>query len=273
MGAARILPLATTVNTRRSPIRTTTGCTSHLYSVLSVGAITAFRTRIRRLLTMLGEFFFSSPINNFNIWQDYGRSDDDQRHRVVFDGTIHAPTGASNTIREHLTHGFQLTAMLQYYSPLPFNITTGANTIQGTTARPTIDGAYINRNAGSGFDFFNLSARSEPQFPVDGAAPAGGDRRGIQPDESSKWSDFKRRLRNGNVSYESLTQLQTDHSRWRPASVPICAADSVLKGDIYAFISCCGFAHFDCSCADSRANRQPQVAAAPGLTALVFGER
>ena len=41
----------------------------------------------------MGEFFFSSPINNFNIWQDYGRSDDDQRHRLVFDGTVHSSLG------------------------------------------------------------------------------------------------------------------------------------------------------------------------------------
>jgi len=119
-----------------------------------------------KALDDVGEFFFSAPINAFNIWQDYGRSDDDQRHRFTFDGTIHTPLGAANTAWEHLTHGFQLTAMVQYYSPLPFNITTGANTIQGTTARPTINGAYINRNAGSGFDFLNVGGRLSRNFQV-----------------------------------------------------------------------------------------------------------
>ncbi len=56
--------------------------------------------------------------------------------------------------------------MLQYYSPLPFNITTGANTIQGTAARPTINGVFINRNAGSGFDFVNLGARLSRTFQI-----------------------------------------------------------------------------------------------------------
>ena len=42
-----------------------------------------------KALDNVGEFFFSAPINNYNIWQDYGRSDDDQRHRLVFDGTVH----------------------------------------------------------------------------------------------------------------------------------------------------------------------------------------
>ena len=117
-----------------------------------------------KALDDVGEFFFSSPINNFDIWQDYGRSDDDQRHRVVFDGTIHTSLAAAKSTWEHVTHGFQLTTMLQYYSPLPFNITTGANTIQGTTARPTVNGVYINRNQGSGLDLFNLTARLSRTF-------------------------------------------------------------------------------------------------------------
>ncbi|MDQ6760435.1 MAG: TonB-dependent receptor, partial [Acidobacteriota bacterium] len=36
-----------------------------------------------KALDNVGEFFFSSPIDNHDIWKDYGRSDDDQRHRVV----------------------------------------------------------------------------------------------------------------------------------------------------------------------------------------------
>jgi hypothetical protein len=119
-----------------------------------------------KALDNVGEFFFSSPINNYNIWQDYGRSDDDQRHRFVFNGTIHSPMGAGKNTWERISHGFQLNAMLQYYSSLPFNITAGANTIQGTGARPTINGAFINRNAGSGFDYLNLSARLSRTFQV-----------------------------------------------------------------------------------------------------------
>ncbi len=119
-----------------------------------------------KALDDVSEFFFSAPINNFNIWQDYGRSDDDQRNRLVFSGTLRSPSGAANSGWERISHGFQLTTMLQYYSPLPFNITTGANTIQGTSARPTIDGAFISRNAGNGFDFVNLNARLSRSFRI-----------------------------------------------------------------------------------------------------------
>ena len=115
-------------------------------------------------LNNVGEFFFSSPINHYNIWQDYGRSDDDQRHRLVFDGTAQTSTDPAKSVWEHISHGFQLSAMVQYYSALPFNITTGTTTIQGTNARPTVNGAFISRNAGTGFDFVNLNARLSRTF-------------------------------------------------------------------------------------------------------------
>jgi len=111
-----------------------------------------------KALDNVGEFFFSSPIDNFNIWQDYGRSDDDQRHRFVFDGTIQSPSG--------ITRGFQLGTLIQYYSALPFNITAGTTTLQGTTARPTINGAFISRNAGTGYRLFNVNARLSRTFQV-----------------------------------------------------------------------------------------------------------
>lgn len=119
-----------------------------------------------KALDDVGEFFFSAPIDNYNIWQDYGRSDDDQRHRLVFNGTIHSSMDQAKTAWQQFSHGFQLGVLLQYYSALPFNITTGSNTIQGTAARPTINGAFIDRNAGSGFDFFNVNARLSRSFRV-----------------------------------------------------------------------------------------------------------
>jgi hypothetical protein len=119
-----------------------------------------------RSMDNVGEFFFSSPIDPYNIWQDYGRSDDDQRHRIFFHGTIHSSMAAAKTPWEKIGNGFELSAALQYYSALPFNITAGTTTIQGTTARPTVNGAFIGRNAGSGFDVFNVSARVSRTFAV-----------------------------------------------------------------------------------------------------------
>ena len=119
-----------------------------------------------KALDNVGEFFFSAPINNFNIWQDYGRSDDDQRHRVAFEGAIHSSYGAAGSAWERFSHGFELSTSLTAYSPLPFNITTGSNTIQGTGARPTISGVFINRNAGESFSTINLNVRLSRTFAL-----------------------------------------------------------------------------------------------------------
>lgn len=94
----------------------------------------------------VGEFFFSSPIDPYNVWRDYGRSDDDQRHRLTANGWVD-------------WKGFQWSGFLQYYSALPLNLTTGATTLQGTTARPVVNGDFIARNAGEGSDFFQLNLR------------------------------------------------------------------------------------------------------------------
>jgi hypothetical protein len=49
---------------------------------------------------------------------------------------------------------------------LPFNITTGSNTIQGTGARPTINGVFINRNAGEGHAILNMNLRLSRTFAI-----------------------------------------------------------------------------------------------------------
>ena len=85
----------------------------------------------------VGEFFFSSPIDPFDLSKDWGRSDDDQRHRLVFNGRSTRRWRRRRTAWERLRHGFQLSGMLQAYSALPFNITSGVTTIQGTAGRPS----------------------------------------------------------------------------------------------------------------------------------------
>jgi hypothetical protein len=114
----------------------------------------------------VGEFFFSSPIDNSNIWRDYGRSDDDQRHRVVVQGNIESPVRAGRGAWRKLAGGFRLSGMLQYYSSLPFNVVAGSNTVQGTVARPIVNGDFIPRNAASGNDLFTISTRAGRVFPI-----------------------------------------------------------------------------------------------------------
>jgi hypothetical protein len=114
----------------------------------------------------VGEFFFSSPINPYDPMQDWGRSDDDQRHRLVISGSVNSPTGPARTLSEHLTHGFQVSALLRFYSALPLNITSGVTTVQGTAGRPVVDGSFIARNSGTGPDVFSLDLRASRAFRV-----------------------------------------------------------------------------------------------------------
>ncbi len=126
----------------------------------------------------VGEAFFSSPIDPTDIRRDWGRSDDDQRHRLVINGSLNTPmTPAANTW-QRISHGFQLSGLLQYYSALPFNITSGLTSLQGTAGRPLANGSttspnfdvrsveFISRNAGTGSDFLTLNLRVNRAFRI-----------------------------------------------------------------------------------------------------------
>jgi hypothetical protein len=132
----------------------------------------------------VGEFFFSSPINNFDLLLDRSRSDDDQRNRLVLNAIAFSPRSEAHGLLQHMTHGWNVSGILQYYSKLPFNITTGANTRQATAQRPctaaftlsqnggvnpcteAAAGAVIGRNAGTGFDFIALNTRVSRTFSL-----------------------------------------------------------------------------------------------------------
>jgi outer membrane receptor protein involved in Fe transport len=123
---------------------------------------------LSKAMNNVGEFFFSSPIDPFDLSKDWGRSDNDQRHRLVVNATVHSPMEPASTPWEYLTHGFQLSGLVLAYSAPPFNITSGATTIQGTAGRPIVDGAFIERNAGIGTAFFTLNARVSRAFHLTG---------------------------------------------------------------------------------------------------------
>lgn len=119
-----------------------------------------------KAMNNVGENFFSSPIDPTDLSKDRGRSDDDQRHRLVVSGSINSPMTPATTVWERISHGFQLSSMLQSYSALPLNITSGVTTVQATAGRPLVNGAFIGRNAGKGPDFFSMSLRISRAFAV-----------------------------------------------------------------------------------------------------------
>ena len=146
-------------NNRYSPLASSAYHGLHVSLVERPAAWGSFRVTytLSKAMDNVGEFFFSSPIDPFDIGKDWGRSDDDQRHRLVMDGAVSVG-------------GFQVSGLVQYYSALPLNITSGVTTIQGTAGRPIVNGAFIERNAGEGPDFFSLGARVSYTFRATGRA-------------------------------------------------------------------------------------------------------
>jgi hypothetical protein len=109
-----------------------------------------------------GNFFFSTPQNNFDVRDDRGLSDNDQRHRLVVSGTLEAPhVNASSTFRRALS-GFQLGYIFTYASRLPFNILTGNDRNFDTNFNDRPVG--VGRNTGRGFDFASLDLRLSRRF-------------------------------------------------------------------------------------------------------------
>lgn len=125
---------------------------------------------LSKAMDNVGQFFFSSPIDPFDLSKDWGRSDNDQRHRLVVSGAINSSMEPASTAWQRITHGFQLSGQLQYYSALPFNITSGVTTVQGTAGRPIVDGQFISRNSGIGPDFLSLNLRLSRTFRLSNRA-------------------------------------------------------------------------------------------------------
>jgi hypothetical protein len=107
---------------------------------------------LSKALDDAGNAFFSSPQNNFDVADDYGRSDNDQRHRLVLSG--------SAAVR----WGFLASYLFAATSAPPFNIQTGGDRNGDTTVndRP----AGVARNTGEGFASATLDVRATRRFAI-----------------------------------------------------------------------------------------------------------
>lgn len=106
-----------------------------------------------------GNFFFSTPQDNFNLRDDRGLSDNDQRHRLVISGTLEAPRKSKSLVR-----GFQLSYIMTYASRLPFNVLLGSDRNFDTNNNDRPVG--FGRNTGRGFDFASFDLRLNRRFAI-----------------------------------------------------------------------------------------------------------
>ena len=90
----------------------------------------------------VGNAFFSTPQDNFNILADKGPSDNDQRQRIVVSGTF--GDGTSARLR-HTLGGVQIGYVFSFGTPLPFNIVTGGDRNNDTTVNDRPEG--VGRNS------------------------------------------------------------------------------------------------------------------------------
>lgn len=109
-----------------------------------------------------GNFFFSTPQNNFNLREDQGLSDNDQRHRLVVSGSFQAPEQSKRAGLQKAFSGFQLSYIFTYASQLPFNVLLGSDRNFDTNNNDRPLG--VGRNTGRGFDFASVDVRLSRRF-------------------------------------------------------------------------------------------------------------
>jgi carboxypeptidase family protein len=111
-----------------------------------------------------GNFFFSTPQNNFNLRDDMGRSDNDQRHRLVVSGSFQAPEKDTAEGLQRVLCGFQLSYIYTYASRLPFNVLLGSDRNFDTNNNDRPVG--VGRNTGRGFDYASFDMRLSRRFHI-----------------------------------------------------------------------------------------------------------
>jgi hypothetical protein len=109
-----------------------------------------------------GNFFFSTPQNNFDLNDEWGLSDNDQRHRLTFNGSFSTGGAKSRSLTRRLYENFQFSYIFTYASRLPFNIVTGNDRNGDTNNNDRPVG--VGRNTGRGFDYSSLDLRLSRRF-------------------------------------------------------------------------------------------------------------
>jgi hypothetical protein len=125
------------------------------------GLVASFKTRLwkggevrvsynlSKTIDDVGNFFFSTPQNNFNLRDDRGLSDNDQRQRIS--------AGMVMTLR-----GWELSPLFLYTSALPYNVLVNFDRNNDTSLNDRPFG--IGRNTARGFDFASFDLRVSRTF-------------------------------------------------------------------------------------------------------------
>jgi hypothetical protein len=104
---------------------------------------------LSKAIDNIGNFFFSTPQNNFDLRDDRSLSDNDQRHRVTASALL-------------TWRGWQFAPLFVYTSALPLNtlLTFDRNYDTNLNDRPN----GVGRNTARGFNYISLDARVSRRF-------------------------------------------------------------------------------------------------------------
>jgi hypothetical protein len=129
---------------------------------LARGAEVRVAYNLSKAIDNVGNFFFSSPQNSFDLRDDRGLSDNDQRHRLTVSATLESPAAPGPGFWRRLAAEWQLAPLLLYTSELPFNVRLGTDRNNDTNLNDRPLG--VARNTGRGFDFLSLDLRLSRRF-------------------------------------------------------------------------------------------------------------
>ena len=191
----------------------------------------------------VGEFFFSSPIDPSDIMRDWGRSDDDQRHRLVINGTVNTPMAPATTAWERHQPRLPgerhaavlLGAAVQHHvrrgQPAGHDQPAARRRRDGRTPNFDVRAVeFIPRNAGIGSDFFTLNLRVSRAFRLAGDVKLEGLVEAFNVTNRVNNLTRNSTFGPGRVSDQSRADVQPDHGGRRSANAPVRrAADFLMR--------------------------------------------
>ncbi len=182
-----------------------------------------------KALDNVSEFFFSAPINNFNIWQDYSRSDDDGRTPTGFQAHSYNWAGQGN----HYLGAPEPRLSIDAHAPVLFGAAVQHHDRRqhhpGHGRPPHDQRRFHQPQRRLGARHVQPERPAKPQFRGFGAAPDGGDCGRLQPDQSRQRRDFERRVRSGRLPGKSIAHFRTAHRGQRFAIAATGSAVAILR--------------------------------------------
>ena len=175
---------------------------------------------LSKSMNNLGEAFFSSPTDPANVMKDWGRSDNDQRHRLVVSASVNSPMTPGTTMWERISHGFQASTMVQYLlvASLQHRVRDQQPAGNRGTAIRGWSGvdAQLRRPPGRvhpaqrrhGQRFLHREPAGQPFVPARRREPHRGTDRGLQSHRSGESDHAQYDVRSRVVSIESRAVVQ-----------------------------------------------------------------